>query len=69
VYCPGHDAAAGDWIDFDPTNNCRIDRDHVTLGWGRDFSDVTPARGVTLGGGQQALVVQVTVNPDADTLG
>ena len=69
VYCPGHDPAAGDWIDFDPTNNCRIDRDHVTLGWGRDFSDVTPARGVTLGGGQQALVVQVTVNPDADTLG
>ncbi len=64
VYCPGHDPAAGDWIDFDPTNNCSIDRDHVTLGWGRDFSDVTPARGVTLGGGAQELSVQVTVSPD-----
>ena len=64
VYCPGHDPAAGDWIDFDPTNNCSIDRDHVTLGWGRDFSDVTPARGVTLGGGPQDLSVQVTVSPD-----
>ncbi len=64
VYCPGHDPAADDWIDFDPTNNCSIDRDHATLGWGRDFSDVTPARGVTLGGGPQQLSVQVTVSPD-----
>ena len=64
VYCAGHDPQAGDWIDFDPTNNCGIDRDHVTLGWGRDFSDVTPARGVTLGGGSQVLSVQVTVSPD-----
>ncbi len=64
VYCPGDDPAAGEWIDFDPTNNCGIDRDHVTLGWGRDFSDMTPARGVTLGGGPQQLAVQVTVSPD-----
>jgi len=69
VYCPGRDPDAGDWIDFDPTNNCGIDRDHVTLGWGRDFSDVTPARGVTLGGGSQALAVQVTVSPDRETPG
>ena len=69
VYCPRHDPATGDWVDFDPTNNCGIDRDHVTLGWGRDFSDVTPARGVTLGGGPQALAVQVTVSADQETPG
>ena len=33
------------------------------LGWGRDFSDVTPMRGVVLGGGKQALEVRVTVSP------
>jgi transglutaminase-like putative cysteine protease len=64
VYCPGCDPAQGDWIDFDPTNNCTLDRDHVTLGWGRDFSDVTPTRGVTLGGGEHELSVSVTVSPD-----
>ena len=63
VYCPGTDGAPGEWIDFDPTNNCVVDRDHITLGWGRDFGDVTPIRGVTLGGGEQALNVQVTVSP------
>jgi transglutaminase-like putative cysteine protease len=64
VYCPGCEHQQGDWIDFDPTNNCTLDRDHVTLGWGRDFSDVTPTRGVTLGGGDHELTVSVTVSPD-----
>ena len=35
--------------------------EHITLGWGRDFSDVTPMRGIVLGGGRQELDVQVTV--------
>lgn len=56
------DPAAG-WIDFDPTNDCLADDEHVTLAWGRDFSDVTPVRGVILGGGEQALDVRVTVAP------
>jgi transglutaminase-like putative cysteine protease len=51
------------WIDIDPTNNCLVDDAHVTLGWGRDFADVTPMRGVILGGGTQALSVRVTVSP------
>ena len=63
VYCPRADGAAGAWVDFDPTNNCIVERDHITLGWGRDFGDVTPIRGVTLGGGEQSLNVQVTVSP------
>ena len=51
------------WIDIDPTNARRVDQDFVTLGWGRDFSDVTPLRGVILGGGEQDLEDHVTVSP------
>lgn len=51
------------WIDFDPTNDCVVDDEHITLGWGRDFADVTPMRGVILGGGEQTLDVRVTVAP------
>ena len=41
VFCPGTG-----WIDFDPTNCVQPDDQHITVGWGRDFSDVTPMRGV-----------------------
>jgi transglutaminase-like putative cysteine protease len=58
VYCP----SIG-WVDFDPTNRCMVNLEHVTLGWGRDFSDVSPIRGVMLGGGEQTLKVSVTVTP------
>jgi transglutaminase-like putative cysteine protease len=58
VFCPGLG-----WVDFDPTNRCLVQCEHITLGWGRDFSDVTPMRGIVLGGGQQVLEVQVTVTP------
>lgn len=57
-----YEPAAG-WVDFDPTNDCLVDDEHVTLGWGRDFGDVTPMRGVILGGGEQTLSVHVTVAP------
>ena len=59
VYCGGD---AG-WVDLDPTNDCVVDDEHATLAWGRDFSDVTPMRGVILGAGEQALAVRVTVSP------
>jgi transglutaminase-like putative cysteine protease len=58
VYCP----SLG-WVDFDPTNRCLVQHEHITLGWGRDFSDVTPMRGIVLGSGKQKLDVQVTVTP------
>jgi transglutaminase-like putative cysteine protease len=58
VFCP----ELG-WVDFDPTNRCLVQREHITLGWGRDFSDVTPMRGIVLGGGEQTLQVNVTVTP------
>ena len=51
------------WIDFDPTNACLPNEEHVTLGWGRDFDDVSPLRGVVLGGGEHRLKVGVDVEP------
>ncbi len=62
VFC-GDDAG---WVDADPTNNLLPAERHVTLAWGRDFSDVSPLRGVTLGAGGQHLEVAVDVIPLAD---
>jgi transglutaminase-like putative cysteine protease len=56
VYCPGLG-----WVDVDPTNNLFPSTTHVTLGWGRDYADVSPVRGVILGGGQHSLQVSVDV--------
>jgi len=58
VYCP----VLG-WVDFDPTNNVQPALEHITLAWGRDFSDVSPLRGVILGGGSHDPEVRVTVMP------
>jgi transglutaminase-like putative cysteine protease len=58
VYCP----PLG-WLDFDPTNDCMVGEDHVTLAWGRDFGDVSPLRGVIVGGGGHKLEVDVRVQP------
>lgn len=52
------------WIDFDPTNNVLPDQRHITTAWGRDFSDVTPLKGVIFGGGRHTLQVSVDVEPD-----
>ena len=52
------------WIDFDPTNDLIPGEQHVTLAYGRDFSDVTPVRGVILGGGQHTIQVAVDVEPE-----
>ena len=56
VYCPPHG-----WVDFDPTNDCVVGEDHVTLAWGRDFGDVSPLRGMIVGGGRHKLAVDVGV--------
>lgn len=49
------------WIDADPTNNLLPGDRHVTIGWGRDFGDVSPIRGVAVGGGDHTLKVGVDV--------
>src|SRR5471032_2587862 len=41
IHCPGYG-----WIDLDPTNNIIPQERHVTIGWGRDYSDVCPIQGV-----------------------
>lgn len=51
------------WLEFDPTNNLIVQDEHISLAYGRDFSDVTPLRGVILGGGQHTLSVAVKVVP------
>lgn len=58
VFCPGLG-----WLDFDPTNGCRPSDRHITIGWGRDFHDLSPVRGIVLGGGQSTLKVAVDVVP------
>ena len=51
------------WIDVDPTNNILPGTRHITVGWGRDFGDVSPVRGVILGSGDHTLKVAVDVVP------
>jgi transglutaminase-like putative cysteine protease len=51
------------WLDFDPTNNVLPSERHVTVAWGRDFSDVSPLKGTVLGGGSHRLTVGVDVEP------
>jgi transglutaminase-like putative cysteine protease len=47
------------WVDFDPTNDQIVHDQHVTVAWGRDYSDVTPLKGVVFGGGPHTLEVAV----------
>ena len=67
VYLPGEDdgtgGSPGDWVDFDPTNGRQPGEDYVTLAIGRDYSDVSPMRGVLHGGARHTLRVGVTVQP------
>jgi transglutaminase-like putative cysteine protease len=57
------------WVDFDPTNGVMPTDQHVIVACGRDFADVTPVRGVILGGGAHELVVSVDVTADEDADG
>jgi transglutaminase-like putative cysteine protease len=49
------------WVELDPTNDTRVASDHIAVAWGRDFGDVSPLRGVILGGGTHELSVSVAV--------
>ena len=51
------------WLDVDPTNNVAPTDGHVTLAWGRDYADVSPLRGLILGGGSNAMKVEVDMEP------
>jgi transglutaminase-like putative cysteine protease len=56
VYVPGHG-----WLEYDPTNNTPAHQQHITTAWGRDYTDVTPIKGVLFGGGGSNLRVSVDV--------
>ncbi len=49
------------WMDFDPTNNQIPYDQHIVVGYGRDFLDVTPIKGVIFSAGQHELHVSVDV--------
>ncbi|MEJ7586728.1 MAG: transglutaminase family protein [Ferruginibacter sp.] len=49
------------WVDFDPTNNLIPADQHITIGWGRDYADITPLRGVIMSSGGHELKVSVDV--------
>lgn len=75
---PGHERLAGadashawisvyvpeiGWVDFDPTNGVFPSGEHVTIGWARDYDDVSPLKGVIVGGHHQAMYFGVDVEP------
>jgi transglutaminase-like putative cysteine protease len=57
-HCPGTG-----WVDVDPTNNLLVANRHVTIAWGRDYSDVSPIRGIIMGSGEHSMEVAVDVIP------
>lgn len=61
VHVPG-EGARGDWLELDPTNGRSPGEDYVVLATGRDYSDVSPIRGVIRGGANHQLRVAVTVS-------
>jgi transglutaminase-like putative cysteine protease len=65
VYLPS-EQGLGQWFDLDPTNDRAPGEDYVTLAVGRDFSDVSPIRGVLHGGAHHTLSVGVTVTALAE---
>ncbi|WP_153797276.1 transglutaminase family protein [Foetidibacter luteolus] len=56
VYIPGMG-----WAEFDPTNNQVPGDQHITIGWGRDYGDIAPLKGVLFSSSSQQLKVQVDI--------
>ena len=51
------------WIEYDPTNAKLVDTDHIVVGFGRDYSDVSPVSGHlrSSGGQRNAQSVDVAI--------
>ncbi len=49
------------WADFDPTNNKIPDVQYIILGYGRDYLDISPLKGVVQSSGNSLLSVSVDV--------
>jgi transglutaminase-like putative cysteine protease len=57
------------WVDYDPTNTRFTGDGHLVVARGRDYSDVSPTRGVFSGGGIHRLKIGVTVAPEEEAKG
>jgi transglutaminase-like putative cysteine protease len=54
------------WAGFDPTHGCRTDARHIKVAIGRDYSDVTPLRGVYRSfGSKQTMTVDLRLEREA----
>lgn len=49
------------WVDFDPTNNKIPNEEYIALGYGRDYLDISPLKGVVKSSGESNLSVKVNV--------
>ncbi|MDP4284351.1 MAG: transglutaminase family protein [Bacteroidota bacterium] len=49
------------WVDFDPTNNQLANEQYITIGWGRDYFDVVPLKGIIMSSNPHELTVSVDV--------
>ncbi len=53
------------WIGFDPTNNIIPTTQHILLGSGRDYNDISPLKGVVLSSGKSNLSIMVDVQRES----
>ncbi|MFC7290628.1 transglutaminase family protein [Hirschia litorea] len=51
------------WLEFDPTNNLIVSEDHIVIGYGRDYSEISPIKGVLRSEGSQFSTQSVDVRP------
>ena len=54
-------AWTGGWWNYDPTNDADINEQYISVGVGRDYSDVSPLKGVYSGEGSTDLDVIVEI--------
>jgi len=59
------------WLGLDPTNDQMVDERYITVGWGRDYADVPPLRGIIYTDSEHSVIdVSVDVAPlDGDVPG
>ncbi len=51
------------WVEYDPTNDVTAKTDHIVVGYGRDYSDVAPIKGVLRASGVASVGQAVDVVP------
>jgi len=52
------------WLAFDPTNDQMVDERYIVVGWGRDYADIPPLRGIIYTDSEHSEIdVAVDVEP------